>query len=150
MELSITKSAAAQVVANGMVYATGLKGAYAFDARSGAKRWSFAVKDGAEGLIADDSTVYFGAADRRVYALDAATGAKRWSFATGGAVASVPTVAEGVVYVGSGDHNLYALDAGTGTKQWSFATGGNVSSAPAVADGIVYVGSADHRVYAIR
>jgi outer membrane protein assembly factor BamB len=92
-----------------MVYAAGLKGAYAFDARSGAKRWSFAVKDGAVGLIADDSTVYFGATDRRVYALDAATGAKQWSFATGGTVSSAPAVADGIVYVGSADHRVYAI-----------------------------------------
>jgi serine/threonine-protein kinase len=48
---------------------------------------------------------------------------KVWNYTTKGAVATSPTVANGIVYVGSYDGNIYALNARTGGKLWNYMTG---------------------------
>ena len=64
-----------------------------------------------------------------------------WRHEIGGAVASAPTVADGVVYFGSEDHHVYALDAATGRVLWRFLAEREVWHSPTVHDGTVYVTS---------
>src|SRR5262249_10495737 len=116
---SITSSA---TVVNGVVYISSYdKKAYAFDADTGVKLWSFATGASirASSPVVSGGVVYVGSDDDKVYALDADTGVKLWSYQTGGFIRSAPTVANGVVYVGSKDGLVYALDAGTGRPVWT-------------------------------
>ena len=74
-----------------------------------------------------------------------------WEFTTAGAIASSPSLVNGVVYVGSNDYNLYAVDASTGRRIWNYTTETNnyVSTGPAVVDGIVYIGGLRTKIYAV-
>jgi outer membrane protein assembly factor BamB len=124
---------------------------YAFDAKTGAKQWSFRTSNGVQSSPAVvNGVVYIGSFDWNLYALNAQSGTQLWSFKTNGFVNSSPVVANGVVYISSQDHNLYALNAGTGAKLWSYTTGNEVHCSPSVADGVVYVTSNDHNLYAFH
>jgi eukaryotic-like serine/threonine-protein kinase len=138
-------------VANGMVYVSSDK-LYAFDASTGALKWTYNTGGGPSSPAVANGVVYVGSGDHKLYALDASTGRLIWTSApTGAAIDSSPAVASGVVYVGSFDHKLYAFNASTGRTIWTSApTGDRIFSSPAVANGVVYVGSLDHSLYAFN
>ncbi len=147
----------APTVVDGVVYAAdNLRSLWAFDARTGRKRWVAHAPLGGFGfgLAVADGTIYVGGDEidgtSPVYAYDAATGALVWRSKTRGGVLGTPAVAEGKVYVGSGDDFLYALDAQTGSVRWRATTGSGIASSAAVAKRAVYVGSADTNVYAFH
>lgn len=124
---------------------------YAFDANTGAIRWSFQTNGPIiSGPTVADSVVYVGSNDGEEYALGASNGALLWKFQTQGAVLSTAAVANGVVFFGSNDDNIYALDARTGTLIWQYTTQ-NIAfiSSPVVVNGVVYIGSSDDNVYAL-
>jgi outer membrane protein assembly factor BamB len=142
-------------VANGLAYVGSEDGKlYAFDAMSGAVRWTASAGITSGGDISSSpavagGVVYIGSSDYHLYAFDAASGALRWLAPTRSVIESSPTVAAGIVYVTSWDHTLDAFDAATGTSLWTVAIGrlglgGAEVSSPAVADGVVYVGSIDY------
>ncbi|HEY4936707.1 MAG TPA: PQQ-binding-like beta-propeller repeat protein, partial [Puia sp.] len=135
---------------NGIVYIGGQdNNLYAFDAESGAMRWSAATGDTINSSPAiSNGIVYVGSSDRNLYAFDAATGSFKWKNATGDSILSSPTISNGIVYVGSFDGKLYAFDALTGVIKWSTPTGGRIQSSPAVSNGVVYAGSFDGKLYA--
>lgn len=108
---------------------------YAFDRRTGARRWIFQAReydydelgDGKFGF--DGSAIYVGSLTGRVYAIDAAMGTQRWTTSlvtddTIPTMASDPVVRDGVVYVGVSrissplSGSLVALDAATGHLIW--------------------------------
>jgi eukaryotic-like serine/threonine-protein kinase len=98
-------------VANGVVYiGAGDGGAYALNAATGAKLWSFASGDRVfDSAAVANGVVYVGSDDNNVYALNAATEARLWSFTTGAQNFSSPAVANGVVYIASTNGNMYAF-----------------------------------------
>lgn len=112
--------------------------------------WSFPVQGwAAQPAIAEDGTVYFGAADHNFYALGA-DGELKWKFSTGDKVRSTPAIAkDGTVFFGSDDHHLYALDS-AGKVRWKFEAGGAVYSPTIAPDGAIYALSADGKLYALR
>ena len=73
----------------------------------------------------------------------------RFRFPVNEAMASRPTVADGVVYITLYDNSLHALDASTGSAIWSHQADGWITSSPVVVDGVVYAGSWDGYVYAL-
>ena len=118
-----TSNAEPAVVA-GVVYVQSGDGKlHAFDATSGAPRWTV---DAGGALAADRKSgsspavvggvVYIGGHDRNVYAFDAGTGVLLWTGLTGAAIESSPAVANGVVYITADDFKLYAFDAAGNTK----------------------------------
>ena len=123
----------------------------AFAQTPGTKLWEFAT--GGEiyssPAIADDGTIYFGSADKKLYALNP-NGIKQWEFATAGPVYADPAIGpDGTIYIGSDDGQLYAV-ARDGQRLWEFPTGAPVTRPPAVgSDGSVYLTSADGNLYAI-
>lgn len=142
-------------VANGIVYIASHKnntsGAsnelmYAFDASTGAIRWTFTAGDATQAAV-DNGVVYFGSADGHLYARDAMTGAKVWTFTSANGIGNPPTIVNGVVYFAAGD--VYALNATTGAVIWTFP---NVSggSPVAVANGMLYFGTVDAKLYALN
>ena len=140
-------------VAGGTVYARAYDGnAYAFDAATGAARWTTSIGNPPFGVdlgpggpaVADGRVIVTGALDAKLYALDAATGAVLWSINPGARAIGTPAVAGGRVYVNLGAHSLRALDPATGATVWSVAgsqVARVVSTPPTVANGILYHGT---------
>jgi outer membrane protein assembly factor BamB len=140
-------------VANGVVYFGSYDHhAYALDASTGAKLWSYDLGPGGgtdSSPAVANGVVYVGT-NGGVYALNASTGALVWRKFAGSGQQSSPVVVSGVVYADSYCCQVYALDAGTGAKLWSYSTGLIVHSSPAVANGAVFIGSGDGNVYALN
>lgn len=123
---------------------------YAFDAKTGERRWRFPVEGKVWSTPAiADGLVIFGSLDHRVYALSL-EGNQVWTFETGGAVAAPIVVAGGRAYVGSFDGVFYAINASTGVEEWRFDGASNWFWAQAlVAQGLVYAASLDGNLYAL-
>ena len=100
-------------------------------------------------LVRAGDLLYVPTMNGSLYALDAATGKTRWQFDTGGALFSVPCVADGVVYIGSADHFVYALNAATGKPKWKRETGGSVLAGAARAGNVVCIASTDRKIYGL-
>jgi outer membrane protein assembly factor BamB len=147
---STVSSDVSPAVANGMVYAGGGDNhVYAFDAQTGATRWTF----NPNGQLLSSPAVANGvvySADRRghVYALNGTSGAVLWSFqvGVGNGIDQMPAIANGTVYFVTLDGIAYALNASTGTQLWQSAIGspGEGINVPAVDNGVVFVISGAH------
>lgn len=142
---STTSSYESPAVANGVVYIGGGDShVYAFDAATGATRWTF---DTHSYLLSSptvsNGVVYVTVRNGHVYALDAATGATDWSFLTSRSdlISQTPAVANGAVYFVTQGGVAYALDATSGSVLWQAAIGtySPAVNAPAVANGVVYM-----------
>lgn len=142
--------------AAGNIYFTTYTNASLFSVTpAGTLRWSFAVPtlsyvSGSPVLSADESAVYFGAADQHVYAVNTVDGSMRWRTLLDDAIlASTPAVdADGTLYIGCYDHRLYALDRdGAIKRRWDTAQ--PVRSSPAIAGRRLYFGSGDSKLYAL-
>lgn len=99
-------------IANGLVYVGTVGGTlYAFDASSGALRWTF-EPGGAiftSTPVVANGVLYTGSSANTFYALDARTGIQLWSYEFGFGTNGAPAVADGIVYMQSFDRNLYAF-----------------------------------------
>jgi outer membrane protein assembly factor BamB len=142
---STVSSYISPAAANGMVYAGGGDNrVYAFDAQTGASRWTF----NPNGQLLSSPAVANGvvySADRggHVYALDGTSGTVLWSFqvAVGDSIDQSPAVANGAVYFVTLDGSAYALNASTGAQLWQSTIGspGEDVNVPAVDNGVVFV-----------
>jgi outer membrane protein assembly factor BamB len=137
------------VVAGRIVFMAPIDGTvYAFDALTGALRWT--TFTGPRGYQEDNTlsisegTIYV--SSDGVYALDAATGKFIWK--NPAVVGGTPSVVGDTVYVGA--DRLYALDALSGATLWSAPAGYEVLSTPAVAYGAVYVNGSDGKIHAFQ
>ena len=156
--------AAAPVVADGMVYAVDTSAVvHAFDANSGARRWSHRIEVSGD---LEDATFGGGAsyANGRVYAtngvgdvvaLDAATGAQAWRVKPAGPLRGAPTVAFNNVFVMTQDNQIFALSADDGDVVWQKAaaigqTGVFGVAAPAAGQGTVLAGFSSGELVAYR
>ncbi len=131
----------APVVVNGVIYAVDTQGAYAFDASTGAQRWSAQHQGIANmGPVADTSGLYFASANGNtgqitIVALNLSDGSPRWqeqptiaALAPGGTLVhassgtglTVFAAANGMVYVTSLTASG-ALNASNGKELWSAA-----------------------------
>ncbi len=121
---------------------------WAFDATTGAVKWSFTTGGQVRSAPAVVGTsVFVGSADGNMYALDAATGASKWTKYLGGNITAAPLVVNGIVYIGSRGGRFYALDSLTGAQLWSYNTWAVWASA-AYSGGTVYVGSDQSALFA--
>ena len=142
-------------VAHGLVYVGDWRGkVYAFNARTGKLRWSFATGGAVKGGVAvSGNRLYVGSYDGHLYALSALTGRQIWRasaqarLGSTGTFYATPSVAYGRVYIGSTDHKVYSYGATTGKLRWSYGTGSYVYSSPAVWRLRVYIGSHDEHLY---
>jgi eukaryotic-like serine/threonine-protein kinase len=142
---STVSSYISPAVANGMVYAGGGNNVlYAFDAQTGATRWTF--NPNGQLLSAPavaNGVVYSGDRGGHVYALDGTTGAVLWSFTVnvGDGVTDTPAIVNGAVYFVSENGIAYALNASTGAQLWQSTIGspGEGVNVSAVDNGVVFV-----------
>lgn len=145
---------ATPLIVDGTLYTTtNWSKVYAFDAKTGAPKWSYDPKvDGKRGFSACCDTVnrgvavwngmvYVGALDGRLIALDAETGKVKWSVVTVDqskpyTITGAPRVIKGKVMIGNGGAEygvrgyLSAYDAATGKLDWRFYTTPNPEGKP--------------------
>jgi outer membrane protein assembly factor BamB len=133
--------ASTPTAASGSVFVGSLRGAvYAFDARTGAVRWTAKLDLAMDSSPAIANGVVYIGGGTNTYALDSGTGAVLWTTQHVTASGLGVTFADGVVYAAS--DGLYALDAGTGSILWSEPFGPRFStSSPVVVNGMVFVAS---------
>ncbi len=156
--------AASPVIGGGNLFAVGTDGTVtAFDAASGARRWSrsFAVSgDGARsefggGVSFEDGKVYVTTGIGEVAALDASNGAQVWKVKPSGPLRGSPTIAFGAVYVMTQDNQIYALNMADGATLWNeSASLGQAGvfgvAAPAAGQGTVIAGYSSGELVAYR
>ncbi|HEY9219168.1 MAG TPA: PQQ-dependent dehydrogenase, methanol/ethanol family, partial [Phenylobacterium sp.] len=145
---------ATPLMVDGVLYtSTAWSKVYAFDARTGAAKWSYDPKvDGAKGFDACcdvvnrgvavwKGRVYVGALDGRLIALDAVTGKPVWEVQTTDTgrpytITGAPRVVKGKVLIGNGGAEygvrgyVSAYDADTGKLAWRFYTTPNPEGKP--------------------
>ena len=93
----------------------------AFDAQTGATRWSVnidLVLTGGPGT--NGKIVVLGTENGEISALDASTGSIIWETRVSSEVLAPPRLAEGVIIIRSVDGKLSALDAETGDVRWNY------------------------------
>jgi len=156
--------AAAPVVGGGMLYAMDTRGVvHAFDAATGASRWSHVIEvaENLQDAVFGGGASYF---DKRVYAatgagdvvaLNAETGAEVWRVRPGGPLRGAPTVAFNSVYVMTQDNQIHALSMTDGSLVWQDAaasgqTGVFGVAAPAAGQGTVIAGYSSGEIVAYR
>jgi outer membrane protein assembly factor BamB len=124
---------------------------YAFDAASGAQRWSFPTvgEDMPSPAIADGLLI-FANGDFHAYALDAQTGALRWKRKLDGiATMASATVANGRALISFCNYHFPyrcetdALDPRTGRIEWS-APYGNADASPTYGNGTIFLSGLEY------
>jgi outer membrane protein assembly factor BamB len=159
-----TRLAAAPVVAGGGLYVMDTDAVvHAFDAQSGAKRWSLATAKDKEnrrasfggGVSIDGTRAYAANGLGEVIAIDVAAGTEVWRVKPGGPLRGAPSVSNGNVYVLSQDNQMFALSQADGAVVWQQS--GTLESqgvfgvaAPAAAQGTVVVGYSSGELAAYR
>jgi outer membrane protein assembly factor BamB len=140
---------ATPALAYGQAYAGVIDGVFsAFDARTGAHRWSKQLNGAIYGSAAVwKRLVYVGTTSGRFYALDAFDGRVLWRVDLEGKILGSPTVTNGRVYVSSTARETVVLDAKTGAFRWRFGDG---HYSPLVVAGELAFMVGKGRVYALE
>ncbi len=156
--------AAAPVVGGGMLFAVGTDGVVsAFDAQSGARRWTYRMKvdDNLSasafggGASYDNGRVYATNGIGEVAAIDASNGAELWKVKPAGPLRGSPTIAFNSLYVMTQDNQIFALSLADGSPLWqesgSTAQAGVFGvAAPAAAQGSIVAGYSSGELVAYR
>jgi len=156
--------AAAPVVGGGMLFAMDTRGVvHAFDAATGARRWSHTVEVGRDlqdavfggGASYFDGRVYAATGAGDVVALNAENGSEIWRVRPAGPLRGSPTVAFNSVYVMTQDNQIQALNMADGAVIWQDAAASGQSgvfgvATPAAAQGTVIAGYSSGEVVAYR
>jgi len=156
--------AAAPVIGDGKMFVFDTDGTVsAFDASTGAKRWSksYSIKgDGSAsafggGVSFDAGRVYLTTGTGYVAALDANTGEQVWKVQPAGPLRGSPTIAFNAIYVMTQDNQIFALDAADGKQLWNES--GSVGqagvfgvAAPGAGQGTVIAGYSSGELVAYR
>jgi outer membrane protein assembly factor BamB len=156
--------AAAPVVGEGMLFAVDAEGqAHAFDATTGARRWTHRIEVERDlrdanfggGASYAEGKVYVTSGAGDVLALDAQTGNELWRVKPAGPLRGSPTIAFNAVYVMTQDNQIHALNVADGTPVWQDAAAMAASgvfgvAAPAAGQGTVIAGYSSGELVAYR
>ena len=133
------------ISADGTIYFGDYQGYLYAVYQNGTLKWKTMLKSGiiSSPTIADDGTIYIGAADKMCAVYP--NGTIKWQYKTGNAIRASPVIGQdGTIYVSSHDGYLYAFHPNNGTVKWKLKVAGGLScySSPAIDDnGIIYVGT---------
>lgn len=123
---------------------------YAFDAKTGKRKWEFktngeikyrAVFDEKRGLVA------FGSFDGGLYVVRVQDGALYHKFEAQAGFYSTPIFEDGKIIIGSLDKMVYAFDVDNKTTIWTTETNGRIFSSAVIVNSLVYIGSNDGCLY---
>lgn len=156
--------AASPIVGGGVLFAMDTNGVvHAFDAASGARKWTYAVAvernlDSANfggGVTFADGKLYVTSGAGDVIALNAADGSQLWRVKPGGPLRGSPTVAFNAVYVMTQNNEIMALNMLDGAPVWQDAASSSQTgvfgvAAPAAGQGTVIAGYSSGEVVAYR
>lgn len=156
--------ASAPVIGGGVMVAVGTDGVVsAFDAATGARRWTYQMKvDNKQqnsafggGASYADGRIYATNGVGDVAALDAQTGAEIWKVKPAGPLRGSPTIAFNTVFVMTQDNQIISLSTADGSNQWqesgSSAQAGVFGVAsPAAGQGTVIAGYSSGELSAYR
>lgn len=156
--------ASAPVVGGGMLFVADTDGViHAFDAATGAKRWTYRFDEPRDleavtfggGASYLDGKVYATSGSGAVMALDAQTGSELWRVRPSGPLRGAPTVAFNAVYVMTQDNQIHALDMTDGSPIWEDSAASGQSgvfgvAAPAAGQGTVIAGYSSGELVAYR
>lgn len=156
--------AASPVIGGGLVIAMGTDGiVHAFDAKSGAERWSqaFQIKgDGASAVYGGGASfagdrVYITTGIGEVAALNAADGKVLWKVKPAGPLRGSPTIAFNSVFVMTQANQILTLNPEDGSQIWSAASSVGQSgvfgvAAPAAGQGTIIAGYSTGELIAYR
>lgn len=134
-----------------------LKNVFAFDAKTGAERWTnggFGTNAASVLLTSDhpNGAAIIGGFDGMLRAFGQKDGHQIWKFGTRDHIYASPAqLKDGTIIQASTDGTVYALDPTSGTVQWAFDTKEPVRSSPAV-DGLdrIYFGSGEGRLVCLN
>jgi eukaryotic-like serine/threonine-protein kinase len=145
-EIDATQFASAPAAYMGTVFVSDGWWLWAFDAKTGQKRWNSAEGD------ARNSAIAF--AGEHIYLLDSQGALDNYDAATGEMVnrtktgqpvyLPTPAVANGVIYtnaIGPNSRSLSAYNSSTGKLLWQQQSTGSSFGVPTVANGMLYAGS---------
>jgi outer membrane protein assembly factor BamB len=156
--------AASPVVGGGMLIVADTDGmVHAFDAETGARRWTHQVEVDRNMVVANfgggatyaDGKVFVASGTGDVVALDAQTGTQQWRVKPAGPLRGSPTVAFNAVYVMTQDNQIHALNAANGAPIWQDVASSTQSgvfgvAAPAAGQGTVIAGYSSGELVAYR
>jgi outer membrane protein assembly factor BamB len=123
--------------------------AYAYDAKNGALRWSYATEGDIKTRAAYDKkrrAVIVNSMDGTMYVLSAENGTPIFARSVGH-MYSTPLVHEDTVYISSLDKCIYAIDCTAWKDRWVHETGGRIFASPAIHEGSIWIGSNDGKLY---
>jgi outer membrane protein assembly factor BamB len=156
--------AAAPVVGAGSLFVVDTNGTVlAFDAVTGARRWTHAIEQTGDlqdaafggGVSYADGRVYATTGAGDVVALDATTGSEVWKVKPGGPLRGVPTIAFNSLFVMTQDNQIFALNITDGATLWQDAASQGEAgvfgvAAPAAGQGTVIAGYSTGELAAYR
>ena len=155
--------AAAPVIGGGQLFVFDTEGmVHAFDASTGAKKWSTSLKGENNnsslfggGVSYADGRVYATTGLGEVAALDSSNGTQLWRVKPAGPLRGSPTIAFNAIYVMTQDNQIHALNAADGASLWrergaQGQAGGFGVAAPAAAQGTVIAGYSSGELTAYR
>ncbi|MEI8259171.1 MAG: PQQ-binding-like beta-propeller repeat protein, partial [Deltaproteobacteria bacterium] len=129
---------------------------YAFDAHTGALRWTGQTPDGGPtAAIVDDGKVLFNTESCTLFAFDVASGALRWSHYLGDPLMSQPAAARGLVYsaypdrTSAGGFSFAAMSMRTGEFVWTLPIHADVLTAPVIDGDAVYFTTMDGNAWRV-
>lgn len=155
---------AAPIVGGGMLIAVDTAGRVnAFDAASGARRWSYQMPVPRDieasafggGVSFAAGRVYATNGVGEVVALDAETGSPVWNVKPAGPLRDSPTIAFGMVFVMTQDNQIYALSTADGSIQWQGGASSEQAgvfgvASPAAGQGTIVAGYSSGELVAYR
>jgi outer membrane protein assembly factor BamB len=131
------------IVVNGVAYVGSGDMVYAFDAATGAPRWSrldCSAPAQATSLAYAEGRVWVGDDGGDFAGYDADTGEQAFCDDFGGSILTPPAAAGGRLFVGNDIGSLFAVDAGSATVQWGVQLR-HALNTPSLSDGFLYVSS---------
>ncbi len=137
-------------VDGGLVVAAGDELLTAFDALSGAARWSVPMPGGAvTSPLVDSGWVVAGSPDGTVITVRGADGQVLWKKSLGAALAARPFIAADAAYFSLADHRVVSVSLLTGEPRWERMLGGTPGEL-LVLDDRLFVGAGDKYFYCLK